>query len=83
MKRLHLIDQNREKFKYIFLKYYFRITEPVLKTVFIEFSRLIFKFNGYQDTLRLDPKKAIEDSMELTDSFSEFLQEIQVSLEGS
>jgi len=83
MNRLHLIDQNLDNFKDIFVKEYFNISQPILRTVFIEFSHLIFKFNGYQVSLHVHFKKTMKDDINLTDLFNEFLKEVQIPMESS
>lgn len=76
--RINALDQQREKFKNIFIESYSKINDSVLKLLFVEFSRLIFKFSGYQAPYRLDKEKALQDAMGLTDLFGEFLEEVGV-----
>lgn len=73
---LAALDRDREHFKMLFKQHREKITDPVMKTIFEEFSRLIFRFNGYQAPSRLDPAQAIRDAMGQTDLFGEMLNQL-------
>lgn len=72
MRILDLLDQDLIKFKDIFINHISRVKD-MDREIFILFSHLIFLFNGYQAPPRLDPKKASEDAMGITDLFGELI----------
>jgi hypothetical protein len=73
------LDKDREKFKILFSKNYDLIEGDVERELYIKFANLIFMFNSYRAPIRIDPKKAYNDALGLTDLFGEFLEELGIS----
>jgi hypothetical protein len=69
-KKLKLLDEDEKKFDKIFRTQYSGL-DASSKIYFMAFASLIFIFNGYQAPPRSDAKKAILDSMGVTDLFKE------------
>jgi hypothetical protein len=76
-KILEKLDKDRDKFKNILKKYLNLLNNIEIKKLYIYFGKLIFTFNDYQAPYRTDPKKAIEDSMGMTNLYGELLDEIK------
>jgi hypothetical protein len=67
---LRLLDEDLLLFGKIYRQHREGMTDPH-RTLFTQFSRLIFRFNGYQAPPRSDPEQAMRDALGLTDLFSE------------
>jgi hypothetical protein len=71
---LALLDNDLIKFKGIYKKWSVELKDEYYD-VYTYFARLLFTFNGYQGPLRTSADKAIQDSLGLTDLFSELILE--------
>jgi hypothetical protein len=78
-KKIKLLDEDRDKFISIIDSNYKSILKDRIgcKTFIMFFAKLLFEFNGYQAPPRFDQKKAVEDSMGITDVFQEYFDAIE------